>query len=275
MNQRQHSGVPRGRVLVVEDNDVNQKVAKELLLKLGADVGVAENGREALEALEQGDWDLVFMDWQMPVMDGLEATRAIRQREQQRLHPRIPIIAMTASAMPGDCHTCLAAGMDGYLKKPVRRRDLQNILKRWLPGAVSAGTTDAGSGTAWRNPESSIERQSVATLKELMGEDFTGLVESFVRESGAQMMQQQDGLRDRDMNKIRVAAHTLKSSATNMGGTAVAALARAVESAAQQGEAVAIESLLSKLEAALGDFQAFLLAETGSKWRDIASLDAG
>ncbi len=120
---------PRYRVLLVEDNTVNQKVAGRLLEKLRCRVDLAANGKEALEMWERLPYDLIFMDCQMPEMDGLEATRAIRQREGSRV--RIPIVAMTANAMQGDRELCLESGMDDYLSKPVKSTDLQSMLESW------------------------------------------------------------------------------------------------------------------------------------------------
>ena len=119
------------RVLVVEDNPVNQKVATKILENLGCRVDVAANGREAVEGLARIQYSLVFMDCQMPEMDGFEATRLIRQQEQAWGH--IPIIAMTANAMGEDRAQCLAIGMDDFLCKPVQSQDLAEMLRRWLP----------------------------------------------------------------------------------------------------------------------------------------------
>jgi len=120
------------RLLVVEDNAVNQKVARALLVRRGHDVEVAGNGREALEAIERASFDLVLMDCQMPEMDGYTATRRLREREAAEARPRLTVVAMTAHAMSEDREICLAAGMDDYVTKPIHPGALYELLDRWL-----------------------------------------------------------------------------------------------------------------------------------------------
>jgi signal transduction histidine kinase/DNA-binding response OmpR family regulator len=143
----------RRRILVVEDNPINQKVTVHMIEKLGYRVDVAGNGREAVEALELIPYAAVVMDCQMPEMDGFEATRTIREREAQKREtgderpgtPRVPIIAMTANAMPEDRERCLKAGMDDYLSKPIMRKALLAALERWLPAEVASVEEQPGT----------------------------------------------------------------------------------------------------------------------------------
>jgi CheY-like chemotaxis protein len=122
--------IPALNILLVEDNQVNQLVASSLLKKLGHRVDHAENGRRALEALQNKTYDLVLMDCQMPVMDGYEATRAIRQNPQWQT---LPVIAVTANVMQGDREDCLASGMNDYITKPYNRDELRAVIARWAP----------------------------------------------------------------------------------------------------------------------------------------------
>ena len=124
------------RVLLVEDELINQLVCKQALQKMSIEVIVVEDGQQAVDAALDGRFDLVLMDCQMPVMDGYTAARNIRENEKSRSLPRLPIIAITAHAMRGDKEACIAAGMDDYLSKPFEIEELQAVLQKWLPGST-------------------------------------------------------------------------------------------------------------------------------------------
>ncbi len=172
------------RVLLCDDNVINQKVALRLLQQMGYRADLAANGLEALAALDRQPYDLIFMDVMMPEMDGLEATRLIRERQKQpaqfpNYKSPIIIVAMTASAMQGDREKCLAAGMDDYVAKPVRLEDVRAIVERW--GAVAARTepaettaTDSSIPTAtgrWRKPGHAPSEDAPVDMARLL--DFT------------------------------------------------------------------------------------------------------
>jgi CheY-like chemotaxis protein len=125
------------RILLTEDNPVNQKVAQAMLRKIGIQADVVANGQEAVNALNTHPYDLVLMDCQMPEMDGFEATRRIREQGSKALNPRIPIIAMTAATMQGDREKCIQAGMNDFIAKPFQQRELAEIIDRWLTIATN------------------------------------------------------------------------------------------------------------------------------------------
>jgi CheY-like chemotaxis protein len=138
----------RRRLLLAEDNQVNQEVALGILKIEGYEVTVASNGLRAVEAYSSAAFDLVLMDCHMPEMDGFEATRTIRALESQRRLKRVPIIALTANAMQQDREECLNAGMDDHLSKPYSRMQMREVLERWLgaSGEANAASSDAAAG---------------------------------------------------------------------------------------------------------------------------------
>ncbi len=158
------------KVLVVEDNAVNQKVARRLLGDLGCRVDVASDGIEALQLIETVPYDLVFMDVQMPRMDGIEATMEIRRREDQG-GSRLPIVAMTAHAMPTDQQRCEEAGMDGYISKPVRRRELLRVLRDFAPASGAVAQAMETSGSVEATAPSASELASLEITGPINGAD--------------------------------------------------------------------------------------------------------
>ncbi len=122
------------RVLIAEDNVVNQLLIKSLVQSMGCQVVVVANGKEVLSAMEQSDYDLVLMDCQMPEMDGYEATQEIRKKDDSRGY-RVPVVALTANAMKSDIEKCFAAGMDEHISKPVRKEQLFSVLEKFMSGS--------------------------------------------------------------------------------------------------------------------------------------------
>lgn len=213
----------KGRVLLVEDNEVNRKVAVRLLQRLGYEVDVAEDGGEAVEKTAQRRYDAVLMDVHMPRMDGLEATRRIRERERVTGGHQV-IIAMTASAMKEDVERCLMSGMDDYLSKPVRLEVLQGMLERWQ-------VSDLPGETAEQPP------MDHDFLKEITGgdEEFTReLLQEFLNTIPPLLDEVEQSLNAGDNEALARAAHTIKGSARAVGARAFAEIAFALEQAAKQ-----------------------------------------
>jgi two-component system, sensor histidine kinase and response regulator len=232
----------RLRVLLVEDSLVNQKVAVQLLERHGHDVVLANDGREALDALEDDTFDIVLMDVQMPVLDGLTATRLLRQRERKR-GGHVPVIAMTASAMKGDRERCLAAGMDGYLAKPIRADQFYAAIETFSEPAPAAPKVIApADGDAVFELEAALATtgDSMATLRDVAG---------VFREQAPLLLEQLKAALDADdAAEARRAAHSLKGAAAIFAAApAVGAAARA-EEAARAGDLSAAAETLDQLE---------------------------
>jgi PAS domain S-box-containing protein len=238
----------RMRLLVAEDNPVNQQVAVRLLQRHGHTVDVVGDGREAVEAVRQIPYDIVLMDVQMPEMDGLEATQAIRALSGER--SRVVIIAMTANAMQGDADKCLAAGMDDYIAKPVTREKLGAMLQKWcehlaaLRGHVAAAVP-AAAGAAGTNgiPAAGfIDQVAFDDLRDAVGDEgITELAEAFFSDS-RERLKAIHGCRD--AATLAKQAHSLKGAAANFCLPALTAAALALESA---GKAGADEAELDRL----------------------------
>ncbi|MEO6235796.1 MAG: ATP-binding protein [Vicinamibacterales bacterium] len=229
----------RRRILVAEDNVVNQHVAVGLLTSRGHQVSLAENGREAIAALADGGFDLVLMDVQMPEMDGFEATAAIRLAEQGSGR-RIRIVAMTARAMTGDREKCLAAGMDGYLSKPIDPAMLFAAVEEAVPGG-------AGPIALAAPADGPVDRETLMTR---VGGDeglFREIVELFLADCPIRVAAIEAAVARRNPEEIRVAAHALKGSAGNLSATRLTAAARVLEALGAEGQVEGTATALQDL----------------------------
>jgi CheY-like chemotaxis protein/HPt (histidine-containing phosphotransfer) domain-containing protein len=234
-----------GRVLLAEDDLVNQEVAKAILASLGLVVDVAVNGEEALKLFEREAYDVVLMDGQMPVMDGYRATAAIRAREAGGVK-RLPIIALTANAMDGDRQQCLAAGMDDYLAKPYSKSQLRQVLSRWLRQGTS--TADVAIPALSAMPERVKEIESLGAintnvlsqLRELDPAGGMGLarkiLQAYLNGSIDSMAQIERALAENDAETLRRAAHSLKSSSANVGAERLSAMFKWMEGLGKEGK---------------------------------------
>ena len=239
------------QVLLVDDNRVNREVASRMLKAFGIEAQIADNGEKAVAAIQAKCFDLVLMDCQMPVMDGYEATRAVRTLEREQMGDvpgrRVPIVAMTANALIGDREKCLAAGMDDYLAKPIKRDVLAVALACWLrqpcveqPGVV-AGYAAAQSTSDTPLPsvlplldtaapiDPTLNAAVIAELRELMGDDLANIIEAYLCDTSAQIMAMEDALGQRDLAALGRCAHILKSSSDAVGAVAVQSISKALE----------------------------------------------
>jgi two-component system sensor histidine kinase/response regulator len=215
------------RILLAEDSLVNQKLAIGLLQRGGHSLSIVNNGKEALAALETKAFDLVLMDVQMPIMDGLEATMTLRRREQSQQHEghgsHIPIIAMTAHAMKGDRERCLAAGMDEYVAKPIRVGELYSAISRVLP--VNALPVPEVPEAAPSEVDWTQALESVNGDKDLLGI----VVDAFLEEVPRIRQQIRESLESKSAPDLQRAAHTLKGSLRVFGAPTAAELANQLE----------------------------------------------
>jgi CheY-like chemotaxis protein/HPt (histidine-containing phosphotransfer) domain-containing protein len=249
----------RGRtVLLVEDNPTNQRVAQLFLERAGCEVALAADGGEALAALRERNADLVLMDVQMPVMDGLEATRRIRTEISGGA--RIPIVGLTASAMKDQVEACRAAGMDDVLAKPLDRDRLEAVLERYAP-AIGTRTGRHVVKAPLTRPAPGGEI-STARFREVTGGDAVlarGLIESFAQSAEHACGDIEAGFSHDDFGLARRAAHTLVGTSANMGATKLEAVATAMEEAAIRGDGVALRPLIvaarRRFEAALAELK--------------------
>jgi len=262
----------RARVLLAEDNVVNQRVAVKMLETLGCLVDVAPDGERAVAALEASTYDLVIMDCQMPVMDGFEATRTIRATEGATR--RTPIIAMTANAMAGDRERCIEAGMDGYLTKPVRQDELAAAISRWLPsrsGEVGRAERHVAHPSAAQTADASrqlIDVEHLRGLREVGGPSpaafMTDLVAAFATEGADELARIRAAVAAGDAPALVQAAHRLKGSALNLGCPALAETAGELESLGRAGDAAAGDRLMDQLVGEFEETMALLRVETAA-----------
>ncbi len=225
------------RILLAEDNAVNQKLALRFLQQMGYRADVAANGIEAIEALERQPYDVILMDVQMPEMDGLEASRQINKRWPRPQRPRI--IGVTANAMQGDREQCLAAGMDDYITKPIRVEE--------LVGALSQARAQAAAPVAAATP--ALDDAVLANLRADVGEDFIGeLMTAYLEDAPELIASMKTALAQNDAESFRRAAHSLKSNSKTFGANELAEVAKSLEETGKSGKLTGVDDRLTFVE---------------------------
>ncbi|WP_295454292.1 response regulator [uncultured Thiodictyon sp.] len=262
------------RILAVEDNTINQQVLRGILNRAGCRVQVANDGAEALEILTQRAFDVVLMDCEMPVLDGLSATRALREHERQRAGGRHQVVvALTAHTFAKERDRCLAAGMDDYLSKPIRAPDLLATLDRWWhreeqptqavapqPAPAVGALSAAGSPPALPAETQSappIDDRVIRDLREAIGE-LSAVIEAALADVPARVADLRLAVETADGERLLAAAHTPAGSVANLGARELVRLARALESLGKSGELGAALGLLAALETEAARFLAAL-----------------
>ncbi|MFZ2854181.1 MAG: PAS domain S-box protein [Rhodocyclaceae bacterium] len=235
-------------VLLVEDHPINQKLATNLLERWGHRVLVAGNGLLAIEAMHDRHFDLVLMDMMMPVMDGLEATRRIRVHELEAGGRRTPIIAMTANAMQGDRESCIEAGMDDYIAKPIKSQELQKLLRQYADAAGGEEPADALAGNPPAVPDFDYAAAVRAADQEIVG-IIAGL---FVAHHLGDLGKIRAALAVNDLRSVLFVAHALRGTLAMFGALPAAQLAQRIEQQAERGEGAGIDALLEPLAGEIG-----------------------
>ena len=254
------------RILLAEDNAINQKLALLILERLGYRADVAENGLQVVERLAQQVYDVVLMDMQMPELDGLEATRQIRREISPERQPHI--IAMTANAMQGDRELCLAAGMNDYVSKPIHVEELVRALKEThplavpsLPAQVPEPRPEKVLAPATMEKETAIpgviDRAAFKRLEKTLGSRaptmLPVLLDSFFKDAVKLQAQARQALAEGKTEELRRAAHTLKSNSNNFGAMTLAELCQELENLAKEGKSDGAEALLTRIEKEYGN----------------------
>ncbi|MCK4761557.1 MAG: response regulator [Candidatus Aminicenantes bacterium] len=239
------------RILVVEDNLTNQKVAMGFLKMLGYRAEVAPDGMEAIRVLEEGNFDLVLMDCQMPRMDGYQATEYIRQQGNKD----IPIIAMTAHAMKGDREKCLAAGMNDYLTKPVNPKKLGAVIEKWLSGTDVEPEEMVDRIIRDKDVEEIFDKEGL--IERVMGDEAFAveILEECFDELPQLVASLKEASANADAGEIKLYSHTIKGVAANVGAMALQKSAARIESAARTEDIEKASSLLPQVEKDLEEFR--------------------
>jgi TMAO reductase system sensor TorS len=245
------------RLLVAEDYPANQLLAKRALENLGCQVKIVNNGLEAVEELKRENYDLVFMDCQMPVMDGYQATMAIRHREsEERIQSPIPVIALTAHALAEDRAKCLAVGMDEWVTKPFTRQELNEVLQKWLPERMVSGAEPSGSIAAL--DRTAIEPSGQASAIDLSfllqnfnfddpnDIEFMGHLKQVFQQNAEQTFKSlRLSIENNDADQVRKLAHSLKSISANVGARELSSRCYTLEQAGQQNKLQNAEAILA------------------------------
>ena len=231
------------KILLVEDNPVNQRVAQRILQNLAAEVTIANNGAEALERIADANFDAVLMDCQMPVMDGFTATRRIRELELSSGAKRLPIIALTANVMSEDREKCLAAGMDAHLGKPIEPAQVIEALGRFLRAPATAPAIDRGALKVLTGGDAQFERE---------------LAETFVSSGDQCLAEIIAALKASDFDTVRKRAHSLKGASANIHARELSQAASSLENAVRDNALPAIGGLVTDLSEKLAAVNAEL-----------------
>lgn len=252
-------------ILLVEDNTVNQMVAVGILEKLGCTAEIAENGKVAVDRFIQGKFNLILMDYHMPVMDGLQATHIIRDHERQNRLESTPIVALTANVLKSELERYLNEGMNDYLSKPFTAEQLYDRLQKWI--CCNKDEQKEQAASQCRNPSfqdeehtDEIEQHASLTrlqeLESLLGNNYSYLINTFLTNSGKYLAELQEQCsRIRDVEEIARLAHNLKGTTGNIGAISMHKYAIQLEKLARENNLTVMPELLAEIENAFDAFR--------------------
>ena len=249
------------RILLTEDNPVNQKVALRQLKKLGFTADAVNNGQEAVDSLRQKEYDVVLMDCQMPVMDGYQATAEIRRLEGPMKH--IPIIAMTANAMQGDREKCMEAGMDDYVSKPVKIDNLGDALERQL-GEKLSDTSDTAPSAENKSDAELPPPVDMQCLCDAAGDDLEEikeLVDLYIDQTSQQLQQLKGAIESGSVDETGSLAHTCKGASANCGMEGIAKVMFEMEKSTREGQLDGVDDMFADAEKEFERIKQYLAKE--------------
>lgn len=230
-----------GRILLAEDVIANQMVASSMLKKFGLEVEIAKDGNEAVEKWADGHFDLIFMDCQMPKMDGYLATKTIRQKE---VNSRVPVVALTANAFSDNQRKCFDAGMDDFLSKPLNIKQIQDMLEKWLQ-------TDTGSNSIVQNIDKTettevIDTERLNEIKQIMADEFPGFIDAYLESLNTVLSQLPEAYEKKDFKELGFLAHSVKSVSLNVGADYLSQLAKKLEDMAKQESVNEMDKIIQR-----------------------------
>ena len=258
-----------GRILVAEDNRVNQEVARNMLELLGCEVQIVSNGKEAVDAATTGSYDLVLMDYHMPQMDGWEAAGEIRRREKADSgeRQRIPIVALTADVKKGVQEKCMEHGMDAYLSKPFTQSQLAQILGQWLPQIERTVARIESASDAVADDEDApiLDRSVLDRIRALQQPNtpsvLAQVIDIYLEDSPEMIEALKQALYGGDMDVLTETAHSLKSSSANLGASRLSSLCKELELRGKTGNHEDLAALVERIDAEFGSAQSGLQSE--------------
>lgn len=246
------------RILLAEDDIINQSVALKMLAGLGYQADAVSDGQEVLDVMESVAYDLILMDCQMPLLDGYETSRSIRSLSSKSIDTSIPIIALTANTMPGEREKCLAAGMNDYVTKPVNPLELAQVLDRWLNGsqkcALGLSSEEASAMATVRILDRKVLLERLMGDEELAGE----IVAAFIQDIPEKLRQARDTIGRGAAPELQEQAHTLKGTCGTVGAMAMQATAARLEDAARSANLEQAALIVNDMEKGLEDLKADL-----------------